>query len=278
MSRSRKNTAHRALAVLNIKDEGRTHSPPPLSRTAPMPASEARILANQTNSQRSTGPRTTEGKERSRANALKHGMTGAGVVLPEADAAEVDRRAAAFATETHASGEVGHALARLAALSSVRMERGADQQNAALAEHVRRVEADFVTPEGVDQAEADQLRSEAVRRAMFDPSHEATLARNYEAAAERGFFRALKELRRLEEQAKAVRPGVDQEAIKKSLASFFQAEERMKKQVAKSDAMCPEPPLMPASRPSTRLEPLEPLDLSPERGGIDVPFSIGRRR
>src|SRR5947199_141090 len=60
-----------------------------------MPASEARILANQANAKLSTGPRTAEGKERSRANALKHGLTGAGVVLPEADAAEVERRAAA---------------------------------------------------------------------------------------------------------------------------------------------------------------------------------------
>ncbi len=56
-----------------------------------MPASEARILANQRNAQRSTGPKTPEGKEQSRRNALKHGLTGAGVVLPERDAAEVER-------------------------------------------------------------------------------------------------------------------------------------------------------------------------------------------
>src|SRR6516162_4198850 len=120
-----------------------------------MPASEARILANQANAKLSTGPKTAEGKEQSRANALKHGLTGAGVVLPEADAAEVERRAAAFAAETNAPGEIGQALARRAALHSVRMERSADQQAAALAEHVRRVEAEFVAPEGVDPAEAD---------------------------------------------------------------------------------------------------------------------------
>jgi hypothetical protein len=156
-----------------------------------MPASEAQIRANQRNCAHSTGPRTSEGKENSRANSLKHGLTGAGIVLPEADAAEVRRRAAAFAAETNASGDIGHALARRAALSSVRMERGADQQTAALSEHVRKVEADFVPPEGVDDVEAARLRTEAVRRAMFDPSREAVLARKYEAAAERGFFRAL---------------------------------------------------------------------------------------
>jgi hypothetical protein len=87
-----------------------------------MPASEAQIRANQANSKLSTGPRTTEGKEISRANALKHGLTGAGIVLPEADAAEVERRAAAFAAETNAYGEVGLAMAHLAALNSVRVE------------------------------------------------------------------------------------------------------------------------------------------------------------
>src|SRR5437763_56198 len=45
-----------------------------------MPASEARILANQANARLSTGPKTAEGKEQSRANDLNHGMTGAGVV------------------------------------------------------------------------------------------------------------------------------------------------------------------------------------------------------
>ena len=52
-----------------------------------MPVSEARIAANRANAARSTGPKTAEGKEKSRANALKHGLTGSGVVLAEADAA-----------------------------------------------------------------------------------------------------------------------------------------------------------------------------------------------
>src|SRR4051794_10915325 len=168
-----------------------------------MSTSQARIDANRRNAQLSTGPRTEEGKQKSRANALKHGLTGAGIVLPEDDAVEVERRAAAFAEELNATGEVGSALARRAALSSVRMERGADQQTAALSEHVRKVMAEFVPPEGVDPEEAERRLAEAVRRAMFDPSKEATLARKYEAAAERAFFRCLKELRQRERQAKA---------------------------------------------------------------------------
>ena len=36
-----------------------------------MPASEAQIAANRKNAERSTGPRSTQGKENSRRNALK---------------------------------------------------------------------------------------------------------------------------------------------------------------------------------------------------------------
>jgi hypothetical protein len=37
--------------------------------------SEKRLLANRRNAQRSTGPRTAEGKQISRNNALRHGLT-----------------------------------------------------------------------------------------------------------------------------------------------------------------------------------------------------------
>ena len=171
-----------------------------------MPASEAQIRANQANSLRSSGPRTPEGKERSRANALKHGLTGEGVVLPEADAAEVERKAAAYARELNASGEVGHDLARLAALNAVRMDRAADQQTAALSERVRQVEAEFVALDGIsaDEALAGSGPRRVSRARCSDLSKEATMARRYESAAERGFFRALKELRQLQQECRVL--------------------------------------------------------------------------
>ena len=50
-----------------------------------MPVSEARLAANRKNALLSTGPKTEEGKEHYR-NSLKHGLTGAGVVIPDEDA------------------------------------------------------------------------------------------------------------------------------------------------------------------------------------------------
>ena len=195
--------------------------------------------------------------------------------MPEADASEVERRAAAFAEETGASGEIGLTLARNAALNSVRMERAADRQTAALTEHVRRAEAEFVAPEGVDSESADRLRAEACRRAMFDPSKEAALARKYEAAAERSFFRALKELRQMERAARAeagADAGLRAQAL---LGSMRKIEEEGRKIDAKLEAMEAKlgpPPLTPARRPT-----MSPHLLS-SGAAFDVPITIGRPR
>ena len=47
--------------------------------------SDAQLQANRLNAQLSTGPRTAEGKKRSSLNALRHGLSGQIVVLPQED-------------------------------------------------------------------------------------------------------------------------------------------------------------------------------------------------
>jgi hypothetical protein len=53
-------------------------------------ASERQIQANKLNAQGSTGPRTLQGKARVASNALKHGLTGKRIVLPNEDPEEFD--------------------------------------------------------------------------------------------------------------------------------------------------------------------------------------------
>jgi len=119
-----------------------------------MIVSDARLAANRANALKSTGPRTAEGKERSRGNALKHGMTGEGVALATEDAAEVERRLAGFAAQFRPATEAGTALVRRAALLSVRIERCAVHEAAAISKNVRAAEADF---DEAREAEVDHL-------------------------------------------------------------------------------------------------------------------------
>ena len=64
-----------------------------------MKISDARIEANRRNALLSTGPRTEEGKNRSRLNAIRHGLTGQIVVLPEEELQTYQDFAKAFLAE-----------------------------------------------------------------------------------------------------------------------------------------------------------------------------------
>ena len=64
-------------------------------------ASPAQIAANRANAQKSTGPRSAEGKSASRFNALKHGIDAASVIIPGEDPAEYEALAAHYLDEYH---------------------------------------------------------------------------------------------------------------------------------------------------------------------------------
>ena len=242
-----------------------------------MSTSEARILANKANAARSTGPKTEEGKARSRANAVKHGLTGAGIALPVGDAAEVDRLQHSYEAELKPSGEVGRMLVRRMALMTVRMDRCVDQETAHLNDRVRQAEADFDAEWPEVEGEGDpfrqRMRVETAQRAMFDPSRDATLARKYEAAAERCFFRSLKELRVVEKTAKASVSSPELDQARSALGSFLPAETMKPAPAPQAQKSVTTP-----SKPLPKPVPTFPVAPKMPPGGSfsEVPFAIGR--
>ena len=86
-----------------------------------MPATEAQVAANRLNAQKSTGPKTPEGKARSRANALKHGLCSSVVVTEDAEL--VQQRAEEFFYTLKPQNYFHCWLVDQAALSSVRLDR-----------------------------------------------------------------------------------------------------------------------------------------------------------
>ena len=107
------------------------------------PISPARLAANQRNAQRSTGPKTLDGKNRSRANAVKHGLTGAGIAIATEDAAAVAERFDVLRDEMGADTMLKVILVKQVALMSVRLDRAALQESAALSTRVRHAVAEF---------------------------------------------------------------------------------------------------------------------------------------
>ncbi|WP_435016925.1 hypothetical protein TA3x_004508 [Tundrisphaera sp. TA3] len=248
-----------------------------------MPASPAQIEANRKNSLKGTGPTSEEGKARSRSNALKHGMTGAGIVLPAEDAAEVERLTEAFRAELKPEGEVGDVLVRRMAVHSVRMDRAVVQESAALSRHVREATRAFMASDDRYAGNARTLRAEAANRALFDASREAILARKYEAASERSFLAALRELRRM--RAEAGRAAVEELRASKAVASTPAEASMPAGELASFFPALPEPqaaPQVPASSPNVhRALALTSAFLGMDSevdGGCGLPITIGRAR
>jgi hypothetical protein len=76
----------------------------PRSSSATTDRAADRASINRENAQKSTGPRTEAGKQRSKLNALRHGLTGQTVVLPAEDHSAYQRHSQSFLDEYRPQG------------------------------------------------------------------------------------------------------------------------------------------------------------------------------
>jgi hypothetical protein len=82
-----------------------------------------RIEINRANAQRSTGPKTEAGKQRSSLNALRHGLTGQIVVMPTEDLQAYQLHLESFTDEYHPQGASESHLVQALADTSWRLNR-----------------------------------------------------------------------------------------------------------------------------------------------------------
>jgi hypothetical protein len=195
--------------------------------------SEQQNQANRRNAQLSTGPRTAEGKVRVALNALKHGLTGQQVVLPNENPEDFDTFRAGLLDALRPHGELEGTLAerividqwrlrRVALLESALYRRGHQESIIANQEReVRRYESSemgrLMTTGFLDKTEVTDVKAHADASAKLkescsklkDPSvqmtmvfekYSATLANlsRHEAALSRSFWRNLHELQRIQ--------------------------------------------------------------------------------
>ena len=84
-----------------------------------------RAAVNKANAQKSTGPRTEAGKQRSKLNALRHGLTGHTIVLPTEDYSAYQRHSQAFLDEYRPQGATETQLVQSLLDSSWQLNRAA---------------------------------------------------------------------------------------------------------------------------------------------------------
>ena len=85
--------------------------------------SAARLRANRENAKKSTGPKTVAGKNRSRENALKHGLTGEAIVLVEEDELDLEDEVEKWAEELHPNSDIERGLVKNLVVASRRLDR-----------------------------------------------------------------------------------------------------------------------------------------------------------
>jgi hypothetical protein len=152
-------------------------------------ATDAQIEANRRNAQLSTGPRTPEGKARSAANALKHGLTAQNLLIPSEDPQQFVTFAAALRAELNPQGDLENMLVDRIIGDYWRLQRVEILEAHAFCQRVAELGD---TPEHSGHpADAITLsfRYDRYRERAFD-----SLGR-HESRLERSFYRALRELR-----------------------------------------------------------------------------------
>ena len=162
-------------------------------------ASPAQLHANRLNAQRSTGPRSEQGKAVSRFNALKYGLEARSRVIPGEDPAELETLAAGYHRQFHPAGPLEDYLVE-AIVAADWNRRRYTRVEAQLYRMLMLAAPD--APDAPAAAFAGDVTGAKILQSVFRQL----------ASAERSFFRALAELRRAQKERKADEEEEDEEA------------------------------------------------------------------
>jgi hypothetical protein len=145
-------------------------------------ATEKQIAANRRNAQRSTGPKTPEGKAASRLNALKHGLVAEDAVVPVEDERAFNELRNSILDHLQPVGPLETTLVHQIAVAQRRLAV------------CRKLETGYFR---VRLDDAEKPAHIFCRGAGIAPKAFDTLSR-YQTRIERAFFRDLHELQRLQ--------------------------------------------------------------------------------
>ena len=157
---------------------------------------QAQIQANRKNAQKSTGPKTPEGRDAVRLNGLKHGLASEILVLPGESVADFENLLDSLAAEHQPATPTEVILVRQMAMASWRLNRLLHMEGAYYHTRRNKLEAHF------EDYFADV--TEPGRQAIIADGDQALLTfSRYEARLERSFHKGLTALQRLRAQRKS---------------------------------------------------------------------------
>jgi hypothetical protein len=160
-------------------------------------ATEAQIEANRANAQKSTGPRTPEGKAVVSRNAITHGLLARAGVIPGEEAHEFAAHREGLLQQLRPGSPLEELLAERAVDLSWRLQRAARDQEVAYAALYQKYIEDQPEP-----PEPDAWPTALGRMIVEDFCGDAVLERlqRYERRIESSYYKALKELRQAAQQ------------------------------------------------------------------------------
>jgi hypothetical protein len=145
------------------------------------------MLANRANSQRSTGPKTEAGQERSSRNSFRHGLTSSKVVLPGEDPAEYDAFRADILEQYQPANAIEQILAEELAAAGWRLNRA------------RAVETEILKKLMGDAADS----AVGLATVFVEQPKEFQRLQRYLTSIERAYYRALDKLTKLHKERRA---------------------------------------------------------------------------
>ena len=154
---------------------------------------EKQVAANRANALKSTGPRTPEGKETAKMNALRHGLLSREVVMKGEEEADLEELGQRLRLELRPMGEMERILVDRIASSVWRLRRALRVESAVMAQNA----ADVPTKDyNGRRYPSDDIERRRLRAWIVDDDSEKLV--RYETVIERQIYKALRELERLQ--------------------------------------------------------------------------------
>ena len=155
--------------------------------------SEKRIAANRRNALQSTGPKTPQGKELAKMNALKHGLLSREVLIAGEQAGDLEELGRKLRLQLRPIGELEQILVDRIVASVWRLRRTLHAESAVMEQQAE----DAYNPEYGTGRLAKARRERRRAGAWMTRDANEKLLR-YESVIERQFYRAIRELERVQ--------------------------------------------------------------------------------